>query len=120
MIPETIAPWISLVLSFITLAGVIYGWFTSGEKQNAKDLTEHREKISDAFEAVGKSIDAHDRRIQAVESELKHLPDKDSVTELKLAMSKLEGTVGLLGESLGSVQRTVLRIDDWLRTDRQR
>ncbi|MGO4558309.1 DUF2730 family protein [Mesorhizobium sp. 2RAF21] len=116
---ELLAPWISLALSVIALMTIVYRWFTSGEKKNAEDLTDHRDKVSKSLEAVGQSIAAHDRRIQAVEADLKHLPDKDSVNELKLTMAKLEGTVGRLDESLSSVQRTVLRIDDWLRTDRK-
>ena len=54
-------------------------------------------------------------RIQAVETELKHLPDKDTVNELKLSLVELKGTVSTLSESMGSVSRTVHRIDDWLR-----
>lgn len=116
--PETISQWVSLILSVITLAGIVYGWFTWGQKTSAADLTAFKDKQSEALGEIEDKLDAHDRRIQNVETELKHLPDKDSVVELKLAMADLKGTVGRLDESLNSVQRTVLRIDDWLRTDR--
>ncbi|MCK3776456.1 hypothetical protein MZK49_06905 [Ensifer sesbaniae] len=46
---------------------------------------------------------------------VKHLPDKDTVMELKLALAELKGTVSTLGETVGSVSRTVHRIDDYLR-----
>lgn len=118
MRPDALAPWISLVLSLIALASIVYGWFTSGEKSNATALTKYRETQATVVADIDDKIEAHDRRIQTVETELKHLPDKDSVVELKLAIADLKGTVGRLDESLNSVQRTVLRIDDWLRTDR--
>lgn len=118
MLPENLAPWVSLVLSLIALGSIVYGWFTSGEKTNAAALTKYRDSQAAVMDEVDNRLDDHDRRIQTVETEMKHLPDKDSVVELKLAMADLKGTVGRLDESLNSVQRTVLRIDDWLRTDR--
>lgn len=116
--PENLSQWLTLILSFIALGGIVYGWFTSGEKENAKALDKYRETQAVTVSEIEGKIEAHDRRIQTVETEMKHLPDKDSVVELKLAMADLKGTVGRLDESLNSVQRTVLRIDDWLRTDR--
>ncbi len=116
--PDNPVQWVSFLLSASALAGLVYGWFTAGEKQVAKDLAAHKQKHGDDMAAIDSAIALHDRRIQNVETELKHLPDKDSVVELKLAIADLKGTVGRLDESLGSVQRTVLRIDDWLRTDR--
>ncbi|MGB3834466.1 MAG: DUF2730 family protein [Mesorhizobium sp.] len=117
--PENPVQWVSFLLSAIALAGIVYGWFTAGEKQVAKDLAAHKQKHGEDMNAIDGAIALHDRRIQSLETEFQHLPNKDSLVELKLALSDLKGTVGRLDESLGSVQRTVLRIDDWLRADRK-
>lgn len=109
---ESMKEWLGLVALIVSLGGTVYAWLTAGSKTTAKELT--------AFKASsGERLDDHGSRIQAVESEIKHMPDKDTVAELKLALSELRGTVGVLGESVSSVQRTVLRIDDWLRQDKK-
>jgi hypothetical protein len=101
-----IVVWVSLILSIVTLAGMLKTWLSSGEKE-----------IDERLGVAEKTLINHDRRVQTVESELKHLPDKDMVMDLKLAMAELKGTVSTLGETVGSVSRTVHRIDDYLRED---
>ena len=117
--PENPVQWVSFLLSAIALAGIVYGWFTAGEKQVAKDLAAHKAKHGEDMNAIDGAVALHDRRIQTLETEFRHLPNKDAVVELKLALSELRGAVGILGESVGSVQRTVLRIDDFLKQDRK-
>lgn len=90
----------ALVISLLTS---VYAWITSKAKANGEHL-----KTVDA-----KLIDL-DRRVQAMESELKHLPDKDDVNELKLALAELRGTVSTLNESLSGVSRTVRRVEGFL------
>lgn len=104
MTTAEISQYLGLALAVIALLGHAKGYFSSGERQIKTDL-----------EAVKVKLIEHDRRIQAVEGELKHLPDKDSVNDLRLTLAKLEGTVATLTESMGSVSRTVHRIDTWLR-----
>lgn len=106
MDPAVISPYLGLALAIIALLGHAKGFFSSGEKA----LGARQEKSE-------KTLVDHDRRIQRVEDELKHLPDKDTVMELKLALAELKGTVNSLGETVGSVSRTVHRIDDYLRQE---
>ena len=61
---------------------------------------------------------AQDKRIQALEAELRHLPSKDSVNELKLTIAHLEGVIGRLEEQLTAVSATVRRVDDFLRAQK--
>ncbi len=106
MDPAVISPYLGLALAIIALLGHAKGFFSSGEKA----LAAKQDKSE-------KALIEHDRRIQRVEDELKHLPDKDTVMELKLALAELKGTVSALGETVGSVSRTVHRIDDYLRQE---
>ncbi|RVJ42364.1 DUF2730 family protein [Sinorhizobium medicae] len=104
MTPADISQYLGVVLGGIALLGHAKGYFSSGEKA-----------LGTRLEKTEKALIEHDRRIQRVEDELKHLPDKDTVMELKLALAELKGTVNALGETVGSVSRTVHRIDDYLR-----
>lgn len=115
---DIIGNWISFALSAIALGTVVYGWLTSGEKQVAKDLADFMEKHGERHSEIDDDLAEHDRRIQSVEAELKHLPDKDSVVELKISLTELKGNVNTLSESMGSIARTVHRIDDWLRQEK--
>jgi len=98
--------WISLAISILTLLGMVKTMMTSGEKE-----------IDARLEEAERSLRAYDRRIQATESDLKHMPTNEMVVELKLAMASMNGTVGTITETLASVSRTVHRIDDYLRED---
>lgn len=59
--------------------------------------------------------DEHEKRIMAIESEMRHLPDKEMVNEIKLAIAELKGSVGTLGERVGGMARIVNVIDETLR-----
>lgn len=100
------AIWSAAILSVIAILGHLKTFFGSGEAANAKKL-----------DAIEKKLIDHDRRIQAVEGEMKHMPSKDMVNDIRLAMADMKGTVGTLTETLASVSRTVHRIDDYLREE---
>lgn len=105
--------WSGFALNLITLAGLVKLWLNQGEKQ----LEDKVSTLGTRVEKFETKLVDHDRRIQTVEGELKHLPDKDTVNELRVAMTKMAGDVGILSESMGSISRTVHRIDDYLRTE---
>lgn len=73
-------------------------------------------KNAEAIDKVLQTMTVHDQRLQQVELEMKHLPTQDSVMELKLAMTEIRGAMGRMDEQIGSVGRTVHRIDDYLRS----
>lgn len=110
-----IKDWLGLIAVMISVGVFVHSWLTSGSKTNATALAEQKKQTGAALEAHGKKLTDHDRRIQSVEAEMKHLPDKDTVLELKLAIAELKTTVAVMGESMGSIGRTVHRIDDYLR-----
>jgi len=95
-----------LISTLLSIGAIFYTWLTARSAANAKTLQQH-----------SATLNAHDRRIQTVEGELKHLPDKDAVTELKLAIVELRGTVKAMDAQLGAVGRTVANIDGYLRKD---
>lgn len=105
MEPRDLQLWLSIIATLISISAVIYSVITAKAKGNSEKLDKLEDKVVD-----------HDRRIQSAENELKHLPDKDSVVELKISMAKVEGAVSALTEKLGTFGATVTRIDDYLRT----
>ncbi len=96
-------PWLGALALFISLGTSIHAFFTSGAKQ-----------IGAQLKTAEKTLIEHDRRIQTIESDLKHLPDAQDVTEMKLAMSELRGAMNVQAEVMGSVARTVQRLEGYL------
>ena len=103
---EFLKDWLGLAALVVSLGGSIYAWITSRSKVNAEHLKDVDAKLTD-----------HASRIQTIENELRHLPAKDDVTELKLALAEIKGTIGRFDESLSGVSRTVRRMEDFLMKD---
>ncbi|MBD8890164.1 DUF2730 family protein [Roseibium litorale] len=106
MMIDGLKDWATLANTALAIGAIIYSWLTGKAKVNEERLKTVDAKLTD-----------HDRRIQAAESELQHLPAKEDVMELKLALAELRGTVGRLDESLNGISRTVRRVEDHLMKD---
>jgi hypothetical protein len=121
------------------VAGAIYTWFATRNASQRKEIETIVKRLDAAvlgLQAAGTNAHAmlnidrilaeHEKRLLGIEGEMKHLPAGKDVADLKLAISELSGTVGRLEEQLkgtaarldeqvGSIGRTVHRIDDYLR-----
>ncbi|MFK5980863.1 MAG: DUF2730 family protein [Rhizobiaceae bacterium] len=94
---------LSAVSILISLGVLFYAWFTARSKVNEEHL-----------KSVDLILDDHKTRIQEMEGELKHLPGKDDVTDLKLTISELKGVVGRMDESMKNVQRGMNNVTEFL------
>lgn len=116
---EFVQQWLGLVALVISIGGTFYAWLTAGSKANTKKL--------DAMEGVlaGKAgggdldqledkVTEHDRRIQAVEAEVKHLPDKDSVHRLEVALEQMNTKIASMAASAEATERTARRVEQFL------
>lgn len=104
MDPQSFMAWGGGVALVISLGTSFYNFFTSGAKSNAKDIKSLTTTVID-----------HDRRIQTVEGELKHMPNKDDFNDLKITIVQLEGAVGKIDGQMDSMTRAVRRLEDFLR-----
>lgn len=75
-------------------------------------------KVAASLDKVWEALKGHDRRIQAVEDEMKHLPTSDEFAELQIAVTRVQGDTKRIEETLGRVDHVVNRIDDYLRANR--
>lgn len=99
-----IGPWFAAANTALTLGVGLYAIMTRGSKDNAQEL-----------KRLEKRLDDSERNIQAIQNDLKHLPDAQDVTDLKLAVTEMRGTIGIQAEVMSRVDRTVQRLDDYLR-----
>lgn len=88
----------------MSAATAIFAWISTRSKAKADEL-----------EKLELRINEQDKAILTLKNEMQHLPDKDLVTDIRLALAKLEGTVGQFGEKLSGVAHIVGVIDESLR-----
>lgn len=94
----------SILAVFVSGCTSIFAYVNSRSKAKSEELR----KLEDR-------LDIADKQILSLQNELKHLPDKDLITDIRLALAKLEGTVGQFGEKLTGVAHIVGVIDESLR-----
>lgn len=96
----------SLISTVLALCALFYTWLTSRSKDNATQLASMNKKVVD-----------HNSRIERIENELHHLPQKDDLADLRLALVQLEGTVKQHAAISNGTAQTVQRLDEFLRRD---
>lgn len=96
-------PWVVAANTIFIFIGFLKTWLSSGEKA-----------LGDRMGAVEKKLVEHDRRVQAVEGELKHLPDRAAAHKLELALAQISGRLDTLDERLKPIAATSGRLQEFL------
>lgn len=100
---SVVMPWVVAAMTIFNFIGLLKNWLSSGEKALG-------EKVGSAE----KKLIEHDRRIQAVEGELKHLPDRETAHKLELALAQISGRLDTLDERLKPIAATSGRLQEFL------
>lgn len=103
MTTSEISQYLSLALAVIALLAHAKGYFSSGEKT-----------LSARMDKAESKLVQDDRRIQAMENELRHLPDKDTVNKLQIDMTDLKGQIALIAKSSDATERATRRVEEFL------
>lgn len=100
---NTVMPWLGAIALILSLGNTIMGLLTSGSKENAKKLA--------TLEDV---LDDHTSRIQAVENEIKHLPDRAMVHEVQLTLKDIQIEMASIKAATEQSTRTSRRVEEYL------
>lgn len=111
---DVLKDWLGLAALIISVGSFLWGHLTSDGKKALAALAKHEADTTRVTGELDARLDLHGERLQAIEGELRHLPDKDGVNELKVAIAELQGAVGKIDASFGALQPTVRRIEDYL------
>ena len=101
--------WLGLLALLISLGGVLYAWLTRRSKENAASIQRMSEELSAKLTDNEKKLISDDRRIQRLENDVDHLPTKESISELKVALAQVSATVE-------ATNRVITRVEDDLRS----
>lgn len=91
-----IVPYLSAAALIISIATAVNAFVGAGSKKNASMLVEH------------------ESRIQALESEIKHLPDRDMVHDLQLTLKDIQIEMASIKVATEQSSRTSRRVEDYL------
>lgn len=103
MTPAEMSQYLGLALAVIALLGHAKGYFSSGEKT----LTARVEK------AEAKLVE-YDRRIQTIEGEMKHLPDREAQHRMELQLAEMNGKFAALEERLRPIAQVSIRLQEFM------
>lgn len=106
--------WIVAAMTIVNFAILLKGILSSGEKKLEERAAKHEAKLVD-----------HDRRIQTIENDMKHLPDKETTHRIEMTMltivgrldkqdATLEGRFSSMDERLKPIQAIGERLNDVL------
>lgn len=101
---ENFDQWLARLGPVLGLGALFYAWLTSRSTKNSQRL----DKVEEL--QVQQTL-----LLEKIATELEHRPRQDSVTELKIEITRLTGTVKVLASEVGSVKSSVDLMDGWLR-----
>lgn len=99
----TVAALVALALGCLNLVAAVRTLLSAGEQ-----------KLDQRLRVAEKTLIDHDRRIQTVEGEMKHLPDKGTAHKLELALADIVGRLNAMDERMKPIAATSERLHDLL------
>lgn len=108
--------WLSAIALAIGIINGLWFWLSRPARDTNKRLDDTNERIdllngeiNERADRHREDLKAHDRRIQRVEDDLRHLPTKDDLSQVSTKLTAVK-------TELDIVARTVTRIDEHLRS----
>lgn len=107
---EELKTWLAVILGALALLGHLKGYFSSGEKQ----LSDNLKSAMTAFVEAKEQIEDHERRIQTIETEMRHLPDSESQHRIELNLKDVSNRIDVLAERLEPLAAVTVRLQTYL------
>ena len=95
---------VALFALLLSIGNMLWAWISRPARVMGKRI----DTFSTQVDEVGNELKHHDRRIQRVEDDIRHLPTKDDLQKIELKATAIKTELDL-------VARTVTRIDEYLR-----
>lgn len=106
-----ILPWLSPTVALAALAYTI----TSNRSRAAKqEFEKFREDTSLREAATAAKVEVLEDRVSKMEGELRHLPAKDDVHQVQLALKELQGEVKGLATQITPIGKIADRLQEYL------
>lgn len=105
---ETIRTWLQFVAVLVMpICSMVYTWIATRDKDNSQH-------IKAVETALGAQIAAHAGRIDRIEADLKHLPSKDDISDIKADLKGMQADQAALQRDVQALRNATSRIEDFL------
>ncbi|OJF91712.1 Clp protease [Rhizobium sp. 58] len=91
--PTPLISWIVAAMTIINFIILMKGLLSAGEKKLEERIAKLEAKVVEpsAVSKLESKVVEHDRRIQSVEGDMKHLPNQETMHSIELTMLKIVG-----------------------------
>lgn len=103
MTPGLLKEWLGVIALAISVGGFFYAWLTSRSKTNSEQL-----------DKLDSRVDELVTKVQAVEHELKHMPDRETIADLRIVVEGLKAGMLNLQQTSTATQNAIRRVEDFL------
>jgi len=111
---QLLMPWLLAAATILNLGSTIVTLLTAGSKKNATDLEKFKSLVNRLLEETDKRLDTHESRIQALENDIKHLPDREMVHNLQLTLKDIQIEMASIKSATEQSTRTSRRVEEFL------
>lgn len=119
MMLDVVKEWSSLAATLISLGTMVYVFLTASAKKTATDLDRYKKSNGEKLDGLLTVTASHASRLQALEQELEHLPNKAMVHDVQLTLKDIQIEMASLKALTEQATRTSQRVEGWL-VERQR
>lgn len=103
MSPTEIQQLLSIANLLLVIGAVIYTWLTGRSRVNETQITDLNKRASE-----------HDRRIDKIETDMRHLPDKDVTHRMENSLTEMNGKIAVLSERLTPIAAISERLQEFM------
>lgn len=108
----SIPQWGQFAIAFAIGLGTIWGVLSKKAEAEARRAELQAAEVLKQSLGNKERLDRHDARLTAIETDLRHLPDKDIVHRLEMAMARLETEVKVITERVGPIKAIAERLQE--------
>lgn len=95
--------WLGLIALMISIGTSVVLFVGSGSKKNAEDIGKLDAKVDD-----------HADRLSSIETNMQHMPSKETVTKLQVDMAAMKGQIDSIAKTSEATERATRRVEDFL------
>lgn len=103
MLVSELKEWLGVLALLISVGGFLYAFLTKGSDRALVEV-----------KTLGKEVDEIDGRVQTLENDFRHLPDKDIVHRLEISMKDMQVQMAGMAASSEATARTARRVEEFL------
>lgn len=128
---STAKDWLAVIATILSIGGIAYTWLTRRSSENSKLIEVMADRVSalgDMTKANTAELDSrggrlnqaekklvdYDRRIQSIESDIKHMPDHEQIAGIRIAITKLDGGMQRVEDLISAQARSMQRVEKHL------